>query len=182
MVHKTIVPDSEIISIDGKVRLIKCPDDGFRKFWLMSIRVMESQNTFYWNSLFSQFTNIFVIEIWFKDVMIVRKIGIANVQLVKGNFATHKLYHLKHSTRRFIIFNFQLVKSSWQLLKYQFSTHSFQKDFSTQKAHLVTDKIISLNLKLIKSKSELTKSNLQLVILFSICNADLQLVKLLSKS
>ena len=32
MVHKTIVPDSEIISIDGKVRLIKCPDDGFRKF------------------------------------------------------------------------------------------------------------------------------------------------------
>ena len=81
-----------------------------------------------------------------------------------------------------IILNFQLVKSSWQLLKYQFSTHSFQKDFSTQKTHLVTDKIISLNLKLIKSKSELTKSNLQLVILLSICNANLQLVKLLSKS
>ena len=81
-----------------------------------------------------------------------------------------------------IILNFQLVKSSWQLLKYQFSTHSFQKDFSTQKAHLVPDKILSLNLKLIKSKSELTKSNLQLIILFSICNADLQLVKLLSKS
>ena len=57
--------------------------------------------------------------------MIIRKIGILNVQLVKGNFATHKHYHLKLSTRKkqltagkieFLIF--QLVKHNWQLVKF----------------------------------------------------------------
>ena len=57
--------------------------------------------------------------------MISRKIGILNIQLVKGNFATRKHYHLKLSTRKkqltagkmtFLIF--QLVKHNWQLVKF----------------------------------------------------------------
>ena len=47
----------------------------------------------------------------------IHKIDIANVQLLKGNLATRKHYHLKFSTRKLIILNFQLVKSNWQLLK-----------------------------------------------------------------
>ena len=49
--------------------------------------------------------------------MAIRKICIVNVQLVKGNFAASKHYHLKLSTRKFIILNFELVKSSWKLVK-----------------------------------------------------------------
>ena len=45
-------------------------------------------------------------------VMVNRKIGIANVQHVKGNFATRKHYHLKLLTRKFTILKFQLVKIS----------------------------------------------------------------------
>ena len=44
--------------------------------------------------------------------MVIRKIGIA-----KDNFATRKHYHPKPSTRKFIILNFQLVKSNWELVK-----------------------------------------------------------------
>ena len=40
--------------------------------------------------------------------MVIRKIDIVNVQLVKGNFVTRKIYRLKFSTRTFIILNFQL--------------------------------------------------------------------------
>ena len=44
--------------------------------------------------------------------MVIRKIGIINVQLVKGIFATRKHYHLKLSTPKFINLNFELAKSS----------------------------------------------------------------------
>ena len=48
-------------------------------------------------------------------MMVIRKIGIVIVQVVKENFATRKLHHLKLSTRKFINLNFQLVKSNLQL-------------------------------------------------------------------
>ena len=47
---------------------------------------------------------------------------------------------------------------------------------------LVTRKIISLNLQLVKCNSKLTISNLQLVILFQTRKTNLQLVKLLFNS
>ena len=76
----------------------------------MSIRVIEGQMHFnLLNSLFLQFTKIYSLEIWFNHVMVIRKIGI-NVQLVKDNLATRKYYHLKLSTCKFMIINFQLVK------------------------------------------------------------------------
>ena len=63
--------------------------------------------------------------------MVIRKIGILNVQLVKDNFATRKHYHLTISTRKFIILNFQLVKSNWQtrkknFLNFQLVKHNLQ--------------------------------------------------------
>ena len=45
--------------------------------------------------------------------MVIRKIGILNVQLVKGSFATGKHDYLKLSTRKFIIF--KLLSSKKQL-------------------------------------------------------------------
>ena len=88
--------------------------------------------------------------------MVIRKIGIVNVQLVKGNFATRKHYHLKLSTCKFI--NFHLIKTQ-----------------------LATRKIISLNLQLVKRNSQLAKRNLQLI-LFPTLKMNLQLVKLLCRS
>ena len=143
----------------------------------MSIRVVESQNAFYWNSLFTQFTKICFLEIWFNHVMVISKFDIVNIQLVKGNFATCKHYHLKFSTRKFIVLNFQLVKRNWQLFKYFFFFW-----FSAHKVQLATFKIISLNLQLLKSNSQLAKSNLQHVILFPTRKINLQLVKLLCNS
>ena len=62
--------------------------------------------------------------------MVIRKIGILNVQIVKPNFATRKHHHPELSTRKFIIFNFQLLKSNWQrkvkLLKFQLINHNLQ--------------------------------------------------------
>ena len=54
--------------------------------------------------------------------------------------------------------------------------------FSTHKAQLATRKIISLNLQLVKSNSQLAENNLQLVILFPTRKINLQLVKLLCNS
>ena len=51
--------------------------------------------------------------------------------------------------------------------------------FSTHKTQLVTT--ISLDLQLVKRNSQLTKSNLQLVILFPIRKTNLQLVKMNSE-
>ena len=82
----------------------------------MRIQVIESQNPFYWSSLFTQFTKIYSLEIWLDHVMVFRKIGTVNVQLVQDNFATWKYYDLKLSARKFITLNFQLVKSKWQFI------------------------------------------------------------------
>ena len=71
--------------------------------------------------------------------MVIRKIGILNVQLVKSNSATCKHYRLKLSNRKFIILNFHFAKRNWQLLKLNFK-------FSTHKTQLATRKIICLNL------------------------------------
>ena len=97
--------------------------------------------------------------------MVIRKIGIVNVKLVKGNFATRKHYHLKLSTRKkqlatrkIKFLNFQLIKHNLQLINLQF---------------------VKSNSQLVKSNSQLTKSNSQLVILFPTCKINLQLVKLL---
>ena len=68
-------------------------------------------------SLFSQFTKIYSLEILFKHMMIIRKIGIVNVQLEKDNFANRKYYYLKLSTCKLLILNFQLVKTNWKLVK-----------------------------------------------------------------
>ena len=45
--------------------------------------------------------------------MVIRKISIVNIQSVKGNFSTRKHFHVKLSTRKFMILIFQLVKSNW---------------------------------------------------------------------
>ena len=77
--------------------------------------------------------------------MVTRKTGIVNVQLVKGNFATRKHYHLKLST--------------------------YKKHMATREIEFLnfaTHQLISLNL-------QFMKSNLQLVILFPTCKIDLQL-------
>ena len=68
-------------------------------------------------SLFSHFTKIYSLEILFKHVMIIRKIGIVNVQLEKDNIANRKYYYLKLSTCKLLILNFQLVKTNWKLVK-----------------------------------------------------------------
>ena len=48
MVNKTIiVRDSYRISRVERVRQIRCPSNGLNSVRLMSIRVIESQNTFY---------------------------------------------------------------------------------------------------------------------------------------
>ena len=84
-VHKTIiVQDSYRTSKTGRVRQIKFPYNGFKSVRLMSIGVIDSQN-----SIFPQ--------------MVIRKVVIVNAQPVKGNFATRKHYHLKLSARKFII-------------------------------------------------------------------------------
>ena len=57
--------------------------------------------------------------------MVIRKIGIVNVQLVKDNFALVNI----------IILNFQLVKSNWQFVK--------KSKFSTYKTQLATCTFIS---------------------------------------
>ena len=56
--------------------------------------------------------------------MVICKIGIVNVQLVKGNSATRKHYHLKLSmckkqlaTRKTKFLNFHLIKHNLQLIK-----------------------------------------------------------------
>ena len=55
-----------------------------------------------------QFTKIYSLKIWFKHLMVIRKIGIVNFHLVKGNFPIRKRYHFKLSTSQFVILNFQL--------------------------------------------------------------------------
>ena len=55
------------------------------------IRVIDSQNAFYQNTLFTQFTKVYTLEIWLNHVMVIRKIDIANVQLVKGSIFTCQL-------------------------------------------------------------------------------------------
>ena len=57
--------------------------------------------------------------------MAIRKICIVNVQVVKGNFAASKHYHLKLSTRKKQLeahkkncLNFQLIKQDSQLANY----------------------------------------------------------------
>ena len=62
---------------------------------------------------FSQFPKIYTFEIWLNHVMVIRKISIVNIQPVKGNFSTRKHFHVKLSTRKFMILIFQLVKSNW---------------------------------------------------------------------
>ena len=57
-------------------------------------------------------------------MMIIRKIDILIVQLVKVNFAIRKDCRLDLLTRRFMILNFQLVRSNWQVVKY-FLIHIF---------------------------------------------------------
>ena len=101
---------------------------------------------------------IYSLEIWFNHVMVIRKISIINVQLVKDNFATRKRYHLKISTRNFFHIKLSTRKKQLATRKIVFSK------FSTHKTQLVTCKIISLNLQLVKSTSQLAKSNLQHVI------------------
>ena len=76
-----------------------------------------------------------------KHVMVIRKIGIVNVQLVKGNFATRKQYHLKLSTRRK-----QLAPRKLKLLK-----------FSIHKTQLATRKIISLNLQFLRKATRISQ-------------------------
>ena len=56
--------------------------------------------------------------------MAIRKISIVNFQLVKGNFAARKHYHLKLATRKKQLatrkakfLNFQLIKHNFQLVK-----------------------------------------------------------------
>ena len=56
--------------------------------------------------------------------MVIRKVGIVNVELIKGNFATSKHYHLKLSThkkqlatRKIKILNSQLIKQNLQIVK-----------------------------------------------------------------
>ena len=49
--------------------------------------------------------------------MIIRKIGIVNVQLEKDNFANRKYCYLKLSTCKLLILNFKLVKTNWKLVK-----------------------------------------------------------------
>ena len=66
--------------------------------------------------------------------MAIRKIGNINVQLVKGNFATRKHYHLKISTSNF--FHLKLI---------------------TRKKQLATRKINFLNFQLIKHNLQLVK-------------------------
>ena len=73
--------------------------------------------------------------------MVIRKIGIVNVQLVKGNFATRKQYHLKLSTRRK-----QLATRKLKLLK-----------FSIHKTQLATRKIISLNLQFLRKATRISQ-------------------------
>ena len=68
--------------------------------------------------------------------MAIRKICIVNVQVVKCNFAASKHYHLKLLTRKVIILNFELVKSSWKLIKKLFK-------FSAHKTRLSTGKLFS---------------------------------------
>ena len=78
--------------------------------------------------------------------MIICKIGIINVQLVKGNFATCKhyglkisacnLFHLKLSTSKINLLNFQLIKHDLQLVMF------FLK-FATRKKQLETHDFIS---------------------------------------
>ena len=147
-----IVRDSEKLSIGGRVRPIKCLHNGFNRVRLMSIWVIESQNTFYSNSLFTEFTKIYSLEFWFKHMMVIRKIDILIVQLVKGNFAARKYYHLRLSTRKFIILNFQLGKSNWKLVRKNFKP-------STHKTQFPTRKIIFLNLQFVRSNSQLAKRN-----------------------
>ena len=53
--------------------------------------IMVHQN----NYCTSQQEKIYSFEIWFKHVMVIRKTGILNGQLAKGNFAIRKHYHLK---------------------------------------------------------------------------------------
>ena len=48
IVHKaTILRDSERIFIAGRFRQMKYPYNGFNSVWLITIRVIQSQNTFY---------------------------------------------------------------------------------------------------------------------------------------
>ena len=81
--------------------------------------------------------------------MVIPKIGIINVQLVKDTFATRKHYHLKLSTHKFIILNFQLLKKlstrKIKFLNFQPVKHNLQ-----QKNYL--------NFQLVKSISQLTKA------------------------
>ena len=62
---------------------------------------------FYWNSLFRQFTKIYSFEILLKHEIVIPQICVLNFQHVKGNFGTHKHYHLKLSIHKFLILNFQ---------------------------------------------------------------------------
>ena len=106
--------------------------------------------------------------------MVIPKIGITNVQLIKDTFATRKQYHLKLSTHKFIILNFQLLKKlatrkikflNFQLVKHNLQQKNYLFKFSTRKKHLAT-----------------YKSNLQLVVLFPTRKINFQLVKLFFNS
>ena len=103
-----MVPSFPLLSCESSVSVKENPDrkknvliaNGFNSVRLMSIRVIESQTGFYQISFFTQFTKIYSFEICFIRVMVFRKIGIVNVQLVKDNFATRKHYHPKLLTSK----------------------------------------------------------------------------------
>ena len=91
-------------SIGGRVRLIKCPFNGFKSVRPMEYSSYQELECILSKCLFTQFKKICSLEIGFKHVMVICKIGILNDQLVKGNFAIRKHYH-------FSIINFLLVET-----------------------------------------------------------------------
>ena len=91
-------------SIGGRVRLIKCPFNGFSSVRPMEYSSYPELKCILSKCLFTQFKKIYSFEIGFKHGMVICKIGILNVQLVKGNFAIRKHYD-------FSIINFLLVET-----------------------------------------------------------------------
>ena len=84
---------------------------------------------------------------WFRHVVVIRKIGILKVPLVKGNFATRK-YHFKLSTGKKQLTTHNFISNSQINLKRL-------KLLSSRKKELVTRKSIYL-------KSQLATRNSQL--------------------
>ena len=85
---------------------------------------------------------IYSLEIRFNHVIVIYKIDIVNAQLVKGNFAPRKHYHLKLSTR-------EKQLTTLKIVFFKFSTHKVQ---------IEARKVICLNLQIEKSNSQLTKA------------------------